>query len=79
MVQILLMLEVLFTQESKVEALFCGASSGPEPFHVGLNVFIVFTTCIYIYYNMLIFRIGTKAYCLFNSSPDHFMLDLALK
>ena len=28
MVQILLMLEVLFTQNSKVEDLFCGASSG---------------------------------------------------
>ena len=31
MVQILLMLEVLFTQDSKVEYLFCGASSGFEP------------------------------------------------
>ena len=31
MVQILLMLEVLFTQDSKVEELFCGASSGSEP------------------------------------------------
>ena len=31
MVQILLMLEVLFTQESKVEDLFCNASSGSEP------------------------------------------------
>ena len=31
MVQILLMLEVLFTQDSKVENLFCGASSGSEP------------------------------------------------
>ena len=31
MVQILLMLEVLFTQDSKVEDLFCGASSGFEP------------------------------------------------
>ena len=30
-VQILLMLEVLFTQNSKVEDLFCGASSGSEP------------------------------------------------
>ena len=39
MVQILLMLGVLFTQESKFEDLFCGASSGSEPFHVGLNVF----------------------------------------
>ena len=31
MVQILLMLGVLFTQDSKVEDLFCGASSGSEP------------------------------------------------
>ena len=31
MVQILLMLEVHFTQDSKVEDLFCGASSGSEP------------------------------------------------
>ena len=31
MVQILLMLNVLFTQDSKVEDLFCGASSGSEP------------------------------------------------
>ena len=31
MIQILLMLEVLFTQDSKVEDLFCGASSGSEP------------------------------------------------
>ena len=31
MVQILLMLEVLFTQDSKVEDLFFGASSGCEP------------------------------------------------
>ena len=31
MVQILLMLEVLFTQDSKVEDLFCGSSSGSEP------------------------------------------------
>ena len=30
MVQILLMLEVLFTQDSKVKNLFCGASSGSE-------------------------------------------------
>ena len=30
MVQILLILEVLFTQDSKVEGLFCGASSGSE-------------------------------------------------
>ena len=30
MVQILLILEVLFTQDSKVEDLFCGASSGSE-------------------------------------------------
>ena len=31
MVQIPLMLQVLFTQDSKVEDLFCGASSGSEP------------------------------------------------
>ena len=31
MVQILLMLEVLFTQNSKVEDLFCGASFGSDP------------------------------------------------
>ena len=31
MVQILLMLEVLFTQDSEVEDLFRGASSGSEP------------------------------------------------
>ena len=31
MVQILLMLEVLFTQDFKVEYLFCGALSGSEP------------------------------------------------
>ena len=31
MVQILLMLEVLFTQDSKVDDLFCGASSSFEP------------------------------------------------
>ena len=30
MVQILLMLEVLFTQDTKAEDLFCGASSGSE-------------------------------------------------
>ena len=30
MIQILLMLEVLFTQDSKVEDLFCGASSSSE-------------------------------------------------
>ena len=31
MVQILLVLEVLFTQDSEVEDLFCGASSSSEP------------------------------------------------
>ena len=31
MVQLLLMLEVIFTQDSKFEDLFCGASSGSEP------------------------------------------------
>ena len=30
-VQSLLMLEVLFTQDSKIENLFCSASSGSEP------------------------------------------------
>ena len=30
MVQILLMLEVLFTQDSEVEDMFCGAPSGSE-------------------------------------------------
>ena len=30
-VQILLVLEVPFTQDSEVEDLFCGASSGSEP------------------------------------------------
>ena len=30
MVQILMMLEVFFTQDSKVERLFCGASSGSD-------------------------------------------------
>ena len=42
MVQILLMFEVLFTQDSEVEDLFCGASSSSEPglffsnYHFGL-------------------------------------------
>ena len=31
MVQILLILEILFTQDSKIEDLFCSASSGSEP------------------------------------------------
>ena len=31
MVQILLMLEVLFTQDSKAEDLFCSTSPGSEP------------------------------------------------
>ena len=31
MVYLLLMLGVLFTQDSKAEGLFCGASSGCEP------------------------------------------------
>ena len=39
MVQILLMLEVLFTQDSKVEDLFCGASSGSEPSLLFSNYF----------------------------------------
>ena len=39
MVQILLMLEVLFTHDSKVEDLFCGASSGSEPSLLFSNYF----------------------------------------
>ena len=47
MVQILLMLEALFTQDSKVEDLFCGASSSSESslffsdyfFSLGFNLF----------------------------------------
>ena len=47
MVQILLVLEVLFTQDSEVEDLFCGASSRSEPslfisnyfFCLGLSLF----------------------------------------
>ena len=42
MVQILLMLEVLFTQNSKVEDLFCGASSGSEPSLFFSNYFFSF-------------------------------------
>ena len=41
MVQILLMLEVLFTQDSKVEDLFCGASSGSEPSLFFSNYFFI--------------------------------------
>ena len=39
MVQILLMLEVLFTQDSKVEDLFCGASFSSEPSMLFSNYF----------------------------------------
>ena len=39
MVQILLMLEVLFTQASKDEDLFCGTSSGSEPSLLFSNYF----------------------------------------
>ena len=39
MEQILLVLEVLFTQDSEVEDLFCGASSGSEPSLVFSNFF----------------------------------------
>ena len=46
MVQILLMLEVLFTQNSKVEDLFCGASSGSEPSLFFSNYF--FSKAIYM-------------------------------
>ena len=31
MIQILMVFEVVFTQDSEVEDLFCGASSGSEP------------------------------------------------
>ena len=40
MVQILLMLEVLFTQDSKVKGLFCGVSSGSEPSLFFSNYFV---------------------------------------
>ena len=39
MVQILLVFEVLFTQDSKVEDLFCGASFGSEPSLFSSNYF----------------------------------------
>ena len=40
MVQILLMLKVLFTQDSKIEDLFCGASPGSKPsLFFGSNLF----------------------------------------
>ena len=39
MVQILLMLAVLFTQDSKVKDLSCGASSGSEPSQFFSNYF----------------------------------------
>ena len=42
MVQILLMLDILFTQDSKVEDLFCGASSGSEPSLFFSNYFFSF-------------------------------------
>ena len=42
MVQILPMLEVLFIQNSKVEDLFCGASSGSEPSLCFSNYFFSF-------------------------------------
>ena len=42
MVQIPLMLDVLFIQESKVEDPFCGASSGSEPSLFFCNYFFSF-------------------------------------
>ena len=39
MVQIVLMLEIIFTQDSKVEDLFCGGDSGSEPSLVFSNYF----------------------------------------
>ena len=47
MVQILLMLEVLFTQDSKVEDLFCGALSGSESS---------------LYFNNYLFSLGFKPF-----------------
>ena len=41
MVQILLMSQVLFTQDSKVEDLLCGASSGSEPSLFFSNYFFI--------------------------------------
>ena len=41
MVQIMLMLEVLLTQDSKVEDLFCGVSSGSEPSLFFSNYFFI--------------------------------------
>ena len=41
MVQILLMLEVIFTQDSKVEDLFGGASSGSEPRLVSSKIIFI--------------------------------------
>ena len=41
MVQILLVLEVLFTQDSEVEDLFCGAPSGGCD-RSGIRIFLVF-------------------------------------
>ena len=55
MVQILLVLEVLFTQDSEVEDLFCGASSRSEPslffsnyfFSLGLFFLVfIFMVCL---------------------------------
>ena len=42
MIQILLMLEVFFTHDSKVEDLCCGASSGSEPILFFRNYFFSF-------------------------------------
>ena len=42
MVQTLLMLEVLFRQDSTVDDLFCGASSGSEPCLFFSNYFLEF-------------------------------------
>ena len=57
---------------SRVILLFVGMCLSIFPF--GLNIFIsIFATCI-TYYSMQIFRIRTKAYCLFSSSPSSFPL-----
>ena len=42
MVQIMLMLKVFFTQDSKVEDLFCGSSLGSEPSQFFGNYFFSF-------------------------------------
>ena len=47
MVQILLVLEVLFTQDSEVEDLFCDASSGSEPSLFFSNYFLAWSLSLF--------------------------------